>query len=335
MNPGVSCAPAVSVVMPVYKPDFLAAAIESVLAQTMPDLELIMVNDGSPHKRVADITAAFAAKDSRVRCLRQNNMGAAAARNTGAAEARAPYLMLMDDDDISLPERAECQLRFLQAHSQVAAVSCAYVVIDTKGDVCRKYNGGRPIPTLSETVIKHPAPSAVSSITTLGASTMMRKAAYDDIGGMRVFFRFLEDADFFHRLEERFTVAVMPQAMYQYRSNPRQTSKNIDMNLYGYAVAYAAHCRRRGERDIIGDTPPLATVLLRGAESGFMPRKMAWKAMKVLLLKKDYGVLRVFLNATTQGGDWKLRLKLAYASLVKNRLGFWFSRNGGHTKVAK
>ena len=322
--------PAVSVVMPVYKPDFLAAAIESVLAQTMRDFELILINDGSPHKRADEIAAAFAAKDSRVRCLRQDNKGVAAARNTGTAAARAPYIMLMDDDDISLSERMECQLRFLQSHPQVAAVGCRYLAIDNNGEISPKFKGGKPWPELSETVIQQtPPPLHCEPVMSIGPCVMIRKAAYNEVGGMRGYFRVCEDVDFHLLLEEKFAVATMPQTLYHYRfsHNPRQQTKKPDAYLYVFAAKYSAHCRRNGQPDIIGDSPSLETVLMRGVKSGFAPRREVMKAAKKLLLQKRYVFLRSFFAAAKKrgGGGLKPRLKLAYWSLANNRLGFLLS----------
>ena len=325
--------PAVSVVMPVYKPEFLTTAIESVLAQTMRDFELILINDGSPHKHTDEIAAAFAAEDSRIRYLRQNNMGLAGARNAGVAAARTPYIMFMDDDDVSAPERMERQLRFLELHPQVASVGCQHLLIDKHGCINKKVRGDIPAPQLPGTVIQQPPPPLHSNPTmALGPHQMVRKAAYDEIGGMRGYFRIFEDSDFFYRLEEKFAVAMMAQPLYYYRANysPHQLTRKRDADLYVYAAKYSAHCRRNGKPDIIDDSPPFESVLTHAAAAGLIPQKAVWKAAKKLLLQKRFVFLRDFIAAheTRGGGDLKLRLKLAYWSLVNNRLGFWVFYRG-------
>lgn len=328
MHIPIMTAPAVSVVMPIYKPDFLAVAIESVLAQTMRDFELILINDGSPHKRTGEIATAFAAEDLRVRCLRQDNKGVAAARNAAVAAARAPYIMFMDDDDISAPERMEIQLRFLQSHPQVAAVSCETLNIDANGEVIEAIKASTP-PVI---VINQPPPLSYTPILLCAGVLMIRRAAYIEIGGMREYFSTYEDLDFNCRLEERFAVAFTGQPLYHYRHNINlpQISKSPDGILHACAARYSAHCRRNGKPDIIDDSPPpLETLVTNAAAEGSIPRELVGKVVKHMLWQKRYKFLRAFLAAdkSSRGGDWKLRLKLVYLSLAKNRLGFWFSRS--------
>lgn len=105
--------PLVSVVIPTYNAvEYLRDTIASVLAQTMGDLECIVVDDGS-----TDGTAAYLASvdDPRVRLLRREHTGnVAAGRNAGAAAARGRYLAFLDHDDLWLPEKLESQLAVMR-----------------------------------------------------------------------------------------------------------------------------------------------------------------------------------------------------------------------------
>ena len=97
--------PKISVIMPVYRTEAtVAAAIESVLAQTEPDFELVCVNDGSPD-RAGEILASYAAKDPRIRVFTQENRGLSGARNTGLDHAAGEYVTFLDSDD-ALPRHA-------------------------------------------------------------------------------------------------------------------------------------------------------------------------------------------------------------------------------------
>lgn len=110
--------PKVSVIMPVYKTEAtVAAAIESVLAQTEPDFELICVNDGSPDNAGA-ILADYAARDKRIRVFTQENRGLSGARNTGLDHATGDYVTFLDSDD-ALPRYALAT--FLSAVEQTGA----------------------------------------------------------------------------------------------------------------------------------------------------------------------------------------------------------------------
>lgn len=89
----------ISVIVPVYKVEqYLEDCIESVLCQTMPDWELILVDDGSPD-RSGEICDHFSARDPRIRTIHQPNQGLPAARNSGARAARGEYLVFVDSDD--------------------------------------------------------------------------------------------------------------------------------------------------------------------------------------------------------------------------------------------
>lgn len=116
-------APMVSVVMAAYNAEaFVAEAIESVLGQTLADLEFLIVDDASTDGTPA-IVARYARADRRIRVFRlARNRGTAQARNAALAHARAPFIAICDDDDIQLPQRLACQVEWLQAHPRCMMV---------------------------------------------------------------------------------------------------------------------------------------------------------------------------------------------------------------------
>ena len=100
----------ISFTMPVYNAaPYLAQSIKSVLEQTIPDIELIIVNDGSTDSSETIITY-FAEKDPRIRVYTQGNKGSASALNVGMSKAKGDILLIADADDIQLPERAQLYL---------------------------------------------------------------------------------------------------------------------------------------------------------------------------------------------------------------------------------
>lgn len=111
--------PLVSVVLPFYKDqETVGAAVESVLSQTMSDLELIAVDDGSPDGSV-EIVSELARSDDRIRLVRQENGGLSAARNAGLRAARGRFCAFLDADDLWLPHKLERQLPLLDARTLV------------------------------------------------------------------------------------------------------------------------------------------------------------------------------------------------------------------------
>jgi glycosyltransferase involved in cell wall biosynthesis len=119
--------PHVSVVIPAYNAErFLGAAIESVLAQTSRDLEMIVVDDGSQ-----DGTASVARRyGEAIRYLRQDNSGVAVARNRGISESLGEYVAFLDADDTWRPDKLEKQLAALERQPGYRACHTAHTIVD-------------------------------------------------------------------------------------------------------------------------------------------------------------------------------------------------------------
>ena len=130
--------PKVSVIMPVYKTEAtVAAAIESVLAQTLTDFELIAVDDGSPDK-AGEVLAAYAAKDPRVSVYSQENRGLSGARNAGLDRAAGEFVTFLDSDDV-LPRHALAAfLSAAEATGAAMVVSERPVDVQTEQDKARE-----------------------------------------------------------------------------------------------------------------------------------------------------------------------------------------------------
>jgi len=145
--------PKVSVIVPVYNvARYLREGVASVLGQTMPDLELILVDDGSTDGSSA-LCDECAAADARVRVIHQANGGVAAARNAGLAAVRGQYLMFCDPDDRLAPDACRRMVSCLESRS-VDAVVCRFDFLVEDGvsaeSVRRRigdgssFNDGRP-----------------------------------------------------------------------------------------------------------------------------------------------------------------------------------------------
>lgn len=114
--------PKISVIVPVYRAEeFLTQCIESILAQTFTDFELILVDDGSPDHSGA-ICDNYAEKDPRVRVIHQQNSGVSTARNAALAIAQGTYIMFCDSDDWVEPEWCQRLYEAIQAPNVVMAV---------------------------------------------------------------------------------------------------------------------------------------------------------------------------------------------------------------------
>ena len=128
--------PSISVLMPVYNTEtYLAEAIQSIIAQTYVDFELLVIDDGSTDNSF-QIAKEFAQLDARVRPIHKaENQGLVSALNLGLDLARGEYIARMDADDISLPERLEKQITYLRVHPEVGVIGSRIRYMDAKGNL--------------------------------------------------------------------------------------------------------------------------------------------------------------------------------------------------------
>lgn len=132
--------PEISVIVPVYKvEEYLESCVRSLMNQTFRDIEIILVDDGSPD-RCGTICDALAAEDDRIRVIHQNNQGLSSARNTGIDAAAGSYICFVDSDDLVAPDYCRVLLELLK---------------DTAHDfsfcgVCRFADGSEPVPEVRE-----------------------------------------------------------------------------------------------------------------------------------------------------------------------------------------
>ena len=111
--------PVVSVITPTYnRAAYIGDAIESVLAQTYQDWELIIVNDGGTDETEA-VIKPYRVGDPRIRYITQTNTGVSGARNRALREARGRYAAFLDDDDRWLPEKLARQVAYLEQHPEI------------------------------------------------------------------------------------------------------------------------------------------------------------------------------------------------------------------------
>ena len=271
--------PKISVVLTTWnRAAIVPQAIDSILCQTFKDFELIIVNDGSTDKTQL-ILEDYAQKDSRIKILVQKNSGVVKARNRGVEHANGKYIALMDDDDLSHPQRLEKQLEYLVRHPEKDACVCLRIYITgNKKNVRRiivrllkawmpKYLDRHRKKTIKAQTSRHHNYSKkdLSNIPipwpVLSPDTMINKSAFNQCGGYRPFFEYGEDFDFTLRYEERFRRGIVPEYLYEYTSpyedfGNNKTTVHCDplRGIKYITVAYiSAWYRRNGKMDPIAE----------------------------------------------------------------------------------
>ena len=128
--------PKISVIMSAYNSEkFISKSIDSILAQTFKNFELIIINDSSIDK-TKDIIETYRKKDKRIKiiCNRQN-LGPAKSRNRALKIAKGEYIAIMDSDDVSLPKRLEVQYHFLENNPDIFLIGGGAIKINESGEV--------------------------------------------------------------------------------------------------------------------------------------------------------------------------------------------------------
>jgi glycosyltransferase involved in cell wall biosynthesis len=207
--------PRISVLLPVRDgAAFLREAIDSVLAQTLRDFELIVVDDGSE-----DATHAILAsvRDDRLRVIRQEPAGLVAALRRALAEARGDVLARMDADDVSLPERLGRQLHALEADERVAVVGCAIETIDEGGRVTGSWSLPADDAALRRRLL-------LRNPFTHGA-VLLRRSAVEAAGGYQEGYGANEDYDLWRRIARDWRLGAVPEVLYRYRVHPAAVTR--------------------------------------------------------------------------------------------------------------
>jgi len=129
--------PKVTVFIPVYnREQYVGEAIESILAQTFSDFEILLVDDGSSDRSVDKIRSYT---DPRIRLVRnEENLGIPKTRNKGVELARGQYMAMLDSDDRAFPDRLEKQVAFLDTHPEYVQVGSWCRMMDAQGQVLNK-----------------------------------------------------------------------------------------------------------------------------------------------------------------------------------------------------
>ena len=234
----------VSVLLPVRDGErFLGKAIDSILAQSLEDFELIIVNDGSAD-RSGEIIETYLASDRRVRSITLEPTGLIGALNIGLEAARADLVARMDADDIALPLRLEKQLAFLEQNPEVAVVGTQRQRVDTEGRFLRSST--------------YPCdPEALAKLFLSGGNgldhptVMYRRQAVLDVGGYREPFRSAEDRDLWLRLIDHHALANIDSVLLYHRWHEGNVSTRTRYTQL-FNIDFADFCsevRRRGGQD--------------------------------------------------------------------------------------
>lgn len=214
---------------------FLPEAIESVLAQTYPHWELILVNDASTDETPA-IMDRHAAEDERVRVIHNpDNLGNTRSRNLAVRAASGEYIAILDSDDVALPERLERSLAVLKPHPDAALVGGPAMLIEEHGEEI----GPVLADPCDECDLSPRAHLAHGANCFVHSSVLMRRSALLALDGYDEFFKYAQDFDLWLRFSDRYDLIRLDEPLVSKRLYPDSISceKQATQNAYA-AVAY-------------------------------------------------------------------------------------------------
>lgn len=213
-----------SVIIPAYNAErFLHIAIESVLRQTNPDFEIIVVDDGS-HDNTRTVVSQF--QDNRLKYIYQDNAGVSAARNTGIKKASGSHICFLDADDEWLPSHLETLAELIETYPACKVFITGYQYRLTTGEVVP--HTARLLKSVFQSTFQ--SDNGYDLLWKYGYimhtnSVCCVKAAFDDVGYFAVGVKNGEDDDMWYRLLAYYSIAVSKKMTTIYnRENSRATA---------------------------------------------------------------------------------------------------------------
>jgi glycosyltransferase involved in cell wall biosynthesis len=232
MDQDLKTSPTVSVIIPTFNfGSYLREAVESVLRQTYPILELIIVDDGSTDD-TESIAKSFA---SPVRYLKQENSGVSAARNFGVANASGDLIAFLDADDSWVPEKVEKQMARYASDPEIGLVHCGMREFDavTGETTATNVEGEEGWVAADHLLFER------SVINASGSVIMVRRDVFNEVSGFDHRLKNGEDWEFCLRVASRYKVGFVAEPLVNYRRHGINAHLNIREMERSTLIAWA------------------------------------------------------------------------------------------------
>ncbi len=227
--------PLVSVIIPAYKAEkFLPETLESVINQTYKNLEIIVVDDGSP-THMEPVVKPYMEKDSRIKFYRKENGGVSSARNFGFEKSSGDFIVFLDSDDIMLPENIEKKVQALINTTQDYgfAHSAVEVIDETskRTGIIKQGKGGYVF--IDEILWKKNSPIAARC-----ANLLYKREVFNKIGLFNINLSTAADQELTFRLTKYYKGIYIPEVLILYRIHSNNMHSDISLMERDHILAY-------------------------------------------------------------------------------------------------
>jgi glycosyltransferase involved in cell wall biosynthesis len=202
---------------------YIRDTVESVLGQTYPVHEVIVVDDGSTDG-TEQVLASYA---GRVRYIRQQNAGPPAARNNGVAHATGDWVALLDSDDLWVRTKIERQMEYLEVHPDCGLIYTDMKTFDDTGVIEESVKVSRNLTLPSG----HIFPQMFAETLFQTSAVMIRKSCLDAVGGFDETLRMGDDYELFLRIARHFELGYIDMPLVLYRQHPTQGTRTWGKQL--------------------------------------------------------------------------------------------------------
>lgn len=212
--------PLVSIIVPYYKQAaFIAESVRSAKTQGYPNIEIILVDDGSP-----DPVEPLLREIGHLQIVRTENAGVSAARNTGFQRSAGEYLIFLDSDDVLMPGAIEAHLKAMRARPEAGLSFGAIRIIDETGREIRPPHICRARKDYFRMLLE-------GNPIGCPAAAMIRKQAFIDAGFFETSLRNAEDYDLYLRIARQKPLVRLTQCVAEYRQHAGGKSHIKDRQL--------------------------------------------------------------------------------------------------------
>ncbi len=220
----------VSVVIPNYNyAHYLSETIDSVLSQTYPQVEIIVVDDGSTDGS-KEILAGYGGQ---IRTIFQQNLGVSAARNNGVSDSRGEFIAFLDADDYWLPTKIERQIERFSRDGQLGLVHVGVDEVDADGNSMLERLEGLE-GDVSNELLQFKREGVLGG----GSGLMVPRKVFDDVGGFDLRLSTSADWDLIYQISNRYPVGFVPEILLKYRVHNSNMHSNINVMEHDMSIAF-------------------------------------------------------------------------------------------------